>query len=168
IYDEPCMYTLELLLDLNLNTAQAKDMAGQDLAVAMELNRRQYEEENQGITCGCCYLQLPFEALAQCDEGHLFCFDCVNRYVFEVVHGQSGFKGDTLVPCMDMGGCNSCFLATELERVLKPSLLASYNRFVVERELERSSPLPWHDAPFVDTSRRIRIPPFGRFGELIF
>lgn len=139
VYDEPCMYTLELLLELNRNIAQVNDTSLQDHEVAMELNQRQYDEENQGITCGCCYLQFPFEALAQCDDGHLFCQGCVNRYVSEAIHGQSGLKGDTCVPCMDTGGCNSYFFAAELERVLEPSLLASYNRFVVERELERSS-----------------------------
>ncbi|KAJ9051737.1 hypothetical protein DSO57_1002001 [Entomophthora muscae] len=139
VYDEPCMYTLELLQDLNLMKTDSTELVDRDLELAKKFNQSQYEEEKQSITCGCCYIQYPFEELAQCDEGHLFCFECVNRYVSEAIHGQIGFKNHTQVPCIDTSGCSACFLDSELGRVLNSDLMSSYNSFIAEQELEKSS-----------------------------
>jgi len=32
------------------------------------------------IECGCCTSEKPFEQMAQCTEGHLFCLGCLKTY----------------------------------------------------------------------------------------
>lgn len=139
--EDPSMYTLELLEELSLleNRGKETNKLDSDLALAQDLNNLQYEEENQTISCGCCYLSFSFEELCQCIEGHLFCRGCVNRYVSEAVFGQSNFKEKGCILCIDTNGCIGTISDQELSRVLEPELFSSYQNAIFELYVDRSS-----------------------------
>ncbi|KAI9291911.1 hypothetical protein K502DRAFT_109878 [Neoconidiobolus thromboides FSU 785] len=160
--DEPSMYTFELLQQINqLENKDKKSIVQLDREYAIRLNQEQYAKENQVISCQCCYTDFTFEELCQCTKGHLFCIECVNKYVSETIYGQSDFKEKGYISCIDISGCKEKISELELKRILKSDLLESYFNTKLELELE-SSKLPLVRCPFcryveIDNPKRIRL-----------
>ena len=94
-------------------------MEEKDRKLAEELNEKEYEETGQGIECGCCCCEYPFDEMVQCLEGHLFWKSCLKKYVEESVFGQ----GQIDVHCMDGSGCKSTFPMSQLRRSLPEQML---------------------------------------------
>jgi hypothetical protein len=65
------------------------------------------KHEESLIECGCCCCDFPFETVVQCTEGHLFCKECLQRYVEQTVFGN----GLSNLSCMNTGNekCNGYF-----------------------------------------------------------
>ncbi|XP_071482028.1 E3 ubiquitin-protein ligase RNF216-like [Diadema antillarum] len=102
-----------------------------DYQVALRLNEDQYEKEGQMIECGCCYMEVTFENMVQCLEGHLFCRTCLQSYTKEAVFGQ----GKATLSCLE-DGCDSVFPRSQLEKTLSSEILAKYDERVVEESIQ--------------------------------
>ncbi|KAF9232607.1 hypothetical protein BU15DRAFT_54845 [Melanogaster broomeanus] len=102
-----------------------------DLAGEFSEPEYEYDDEEEGIECGCCFASCPFEQMAQCPEAHLFCTTCIMSYA----SNQLG-KYNPNVPCMDQSGCKLPFPDSELRRVLTPKLLDFYYRVKQRKEIE--------------------------------
>jgi hypothetical protein len=108
-----------------------KEMEEKDRKLAEELNEKEYEETGQGIECGCCCCEYPFDEMVQCLEGHLFCKNCLKKYVEESVFGQ----GQIDVHCMDGSGCKSTFPMSQLRRCLPEQMLNKIMNRMQELEI---------------------------------
>ncbi len=106
-------------------------MEEKDRKLAEELNEQEYEETGQGIECGCCCCEYPFDEMVQCLDGHLFCKNCLKKYVEESVFGQ----GQIDVHCMDGSGCKSTFPMSQLKRSLPEQMLNKIMKRVQELEV---------------------------------
>ena len=54
---------------------------GQDLELAKEINKEQYNSCNQNLTCQCCFDEFSWEEMGACSLGHLFCGNCILQFV---------------------------------------------------------------------------------------
>ncbi|EPS40818.1 hypothetical protein H072_5298 [Dactylellina haptotyla CBS 200.50] len=72
-------------LGKNVRTEQATF----DLAIAQQLNEKQYEETGALLECECCFGDYAFEMMAACCHGHLFCHTCVTNAAKEGIYGQT-------------------------------------------------------------------------------
>ncbi|KZT66207.1 hypothetical protein DAEQUDRAFT_696012 [Daedalea quercina L-15889] len=89
------------------------------------------QPEGDGIECGCCFSNYPFDKMIQCPDAHLFCTDCMTSYS-ENLLGQH----DANIVCMDQSGCKLAFPESELRRFLTPKLLSLYERVRQRKEIE--------------------------------
>eukprot|EP00041_Stephanoeca_diplocostata_P022234 m.528066 g.528066 ORF g.528066 m.528066 type:complete len:85 (-) comp22015_c0_seq10:1165-1419(-) len=48
---------------------------------------------------GCCFDEVPFERMVQCDESHLFCDTCIERLAQEAAFGTA----PPILACMHTG-----------------------------------------------------------------
>jgi len=87
-------------------------------------------EDGSEIECGCCFTEVPFSDMVQCNEGHLFCRECLKRYVQESVFGSS----KTSMDCMT-SGCKSSFPPGQIKLALPPELAARYDERLAEDNL---------------------------------
>ncbi|XP_061182295.1 uncharacterized protein LOC133190621 [Saccostrea echinata] len=106
---------------------EAKD---EDLKVAQQMNEFEYAETGQLIECGCCYMEVAFDNMVQCYEGHLFCEDCLKNYANESVFGH----GKTSLLCMS-DGCEASFPKSQLDKALPANILDKYNDRVQEESI---------------------------------
>jgi TRIAD3 protein (E3 ubiquitin-protein ligase RNF216) len=107
----------------------------QDLDFATKLNETQYEEQGQGIECGCCNDSFTFEDLTQCNGGHLFCLACVKEYVQGKVFGDQDFN----LHCMDWASdCKEKFPESALEKALPKETYQKYQLDKVMNELKEA------------------------------
>ncbi|XP_024528430.1 E3 ubiquitin-protein ligase RNF216 [Selaginella moellendorffii] len=94
------------------------------------------EEKEASFECGCCFSECSFEQLAQCVDGHLFCFSCLRRHVEEATFG--GGQSYTVLSCMDTAGCSGFFPASEVSRALPADVLSKYERRLAEESVARA------------------------------
>jgi hypothetical protein len=144
----PEMDDPEVLLDLEeMKQYEFLKYTANDSAIAEELNRKQYKDEQQMLQCGCCFDdEVVFEDAAQCEDGHIFCRRCVAGLVKEGVFGQGHLRGKA-VQCMHQNGCDALFTIEELKRSLPIDVFQAYERLYIERELERTG-MEFHQCPF--------------------
>ena len=90
------------------------------------------------IECNCCFDDVAFEEMTQCDDGHLFCVDCLQRYASEQLFGQS----KTSLSCMTSGddgkSCPGTFDRSMLERALPKKMLAKLDEAVFTQAVEKA------------------------------
>eukprot|EP01035_Chromulina_nebulosa_P017698 gene17698-23288_t len=82
------------------------------------------------IECGCCYSEYPFENIIQCSEGHLFCKDCLQRYVETTVFGD----GRSHISCMNTGrdACEGYFPESMLKNSLSDVVFKKFQEAMVK------------------------------------
>ncbi|KAJ7271887.1 hypothetical protein B0H12DRAFT_1091875 [Mycena haematopus] len=105
----------------------------------------QSDECQDGIECGCCFADYPFEKMIQCPDAHLFCSSCMTTYA-ETLLGSH----DHRLICMDQSGCKLPFPDTELHRFLTPKLLSLYERVKQTKEVEAAGIEGLEECPFCD------------------
>jgi len=102
---------------------QQGDMEAKDVELARAIARGEAEECGGTVECGCCCDDVAFEEMCQCDEGHLFCLDCLRRYAEEQLFGQQKSK----LECMSLGEdgkkCKGCFSQDMIKRALPKKVL---------------------------------------------
>ncbi|KAI9488849.1 hypothetical protein BDB00DRAFT_846382 [Zychaea mexicana] len=109
--------------------------SAQDAKTALEISHDEYDEL---ITCQCCYGDYVIEQLAFCSQGtHMFCHDCITRYISEGLFGQGALRGAARIPCISMGGsCDGCFAHSVLEhRILSQDIWSAYQKSVFEENM---------------------------------
>jgi TRIAD3 protein (E3 ubiquitin-protein ligase RNF216) len=102
--------------------------------------RKEAEENGHTIECTCCYGDYAMEEMVSCQEGHLFCMDCLKRYAQERVFGNSdlGKKGCIELCCMDMSGCENFFSRDQLEKSLDEKVMKKYDELQTTLVLEQA------------------------------
>lgn len=109
-----------------------------DRQMALKLNEEIAIEEGTLIECGCCYSEYCFEQMAQCSEGHLFCKECISRYVENTVFGE----GKSLIKCMNTGkdACCGFYPDSMLQSALNEVVFAKYQE-ALARDVIKSAHL---------------------------
>jgi hypothetical protein len=129
----------ELLEELQkLQAVKLEQQSKADYEVAKQVNFTEYTKNDQLITCGCCYGDYPFEDLTCCNEGHLFCKDCINHLVREGLFGQGSLRGKQ-IKCIDSTGCDGYFTNDQLEATLVPDVFKNYLDSLIEHSLKQSN-----------------------------
>ena len=60
-----------------------------DYTLAVELNNKEAEQNDEMLDCECCFTSTTFEDVTVCDDGgHFICFQCVRHAVKEATFGQ--------------------------------------------------------------------------------
>ena len=109
---------------------------GVECQLAQEMQEEEYAIERQQIECGCCCGDFSFEGMAQCADGHLFCFRCLQRRVEESTFGSS--QATASLPCMDTNGCNEVFPFSEVRRALPGATLDRYEQRQAEESVAQA------------------------------
>ena len=128
----PEMAHPDLVLEMQQNLL--KEILQIDNEIAKEMNRKEYEEEGQSMTCNCCFSDFAFEDLGCCSHGHLFCQECLNRLVSDAVFGQSQVRGQK-VKCIHLEGCSGHFSQDMLQRLVDTKVLDAYESMIAEQEI---------------------------------
>ncbi|KAK0443954.1 uncharacterized protein EV420DRAFT_1017265 [Desarmillaria tabescens] len=101
--------------------------------------------EGEGIECGCCFSEYPFNKMVQCPDAHLFCSDCVTAYASTQLGAH-----DVNILCMDQSGCKHPFPESELRRLLSPKLMELYERVKQRKEIEAAGLDGLEECPFCE------------------
>jgi E3 ubiquitin-protein ligase RNF216 len=83
--------------------------------------------------------------MIQCPEAHLFCSDCMNSYVENLLGSHN-----SEIICMDQSGCKLSFPVSELRRFLPDKLLDLYERVKQRKEIELAGLDGLEECPFCD------------------
>ncbi|KAG8216970.1 hypothetical protein J3R82DRAFT_7275 [Butyriboletus roseoflavus] len=116
-----------------------------DAALAASVNHKEYEDNGEGIECGCCFSGYPFDQMIQCPEAHLFCKSCMTSYASNLL----GEHNPNIV-CMDQSGCKLPFPESELCRFLSSKLLELYYRVKQQKEIEAAGLENLEECPFCE------------------
>eukprot|EP00041_Stephanoeca_diplocostata_P022237 m.528110 g.528110 ORF g.528110 m.528110 type:complete len:100 (-) comp22015_c0_seq14:963-1262(-) len=85
---------------------------------------------------GCCFDEVPFERMVQCDESHLFCDTCIERLAQEAAFGTA----PPILACMHTDGCTATFPNRELRRTLKQDV---YDKLIDRQVKARACVRAW-------------------------
>ncbi|XP_069117646.1 uncharacterized protein [Argopecten irradians] len=98
-----------------------------------ELRRLQAKENNELLECACCYdNECMIEDMASCQDGHLFCKDCIKRSS-EVAIGD----GLCVFPCFT-DDCKYQFPLPVLQEVMSPNMFSILLRRMQEEEVKQA------------------------------
>jgi hypothetical protein len=106
------------------------------------------------IECGCCCCEYPFDEMVQCNEGHLFCRECLKKYIEETVFGQ----GQTEVHCLDGSGCKERFAISQLQRALPPKMYKKLVDRIADLEVRKAGIENLHQCPHCDYMAEVANP----------
>ncbi|KZO97505.1 hypothetical protein CALVIDRAFT_479838 [Calocera viscosa TUFC12733] len=123
----------------------AEDKLRADEELAEKLNEQEYEANGEGLECGCCFGDYPFDKMVQCAEGHLFCRNCARRQADERI----GLRQTELL-CMDQSDCKAPFPESEIARFLPEKTLSLYHRIKQGKEIEKAGLEGLESCPFCD------------------
>lgn len=102
----------------------AAEQSKKDAEVAHKIKMEEAAKCGALFECGCCYGESLFEDLVQCEEGHLFCGGCLQRYVQERLYGL----GRVDLVCMSGEGCKAKFSDEFLQRALPEAVFSKYQQ----------------------------------------
>lgn len=125
-------HLLEQLKQLN---QRAIDVQIQDdRHLAQKINMIEYTDNQQLMTCGCCYGDCTFEQLSFCTEGeHAFCNECINHYMAEGLFGQGALRGQSRIQCISSTDeCEGCLSTQVLQRVVTGDVWKAYENALLE------------------------------------
>eukprot|EP00158_Paraphelidium_tribonemae_P005646 Partr_v1_DN27443_c0_g1_i7_m72071 putative Ring finger protein len=130
-----------LILDAKLRHRQEVD----DLTVALSVNEAEYADSDALITCGCCCNDVTFENLVACDDGHLICCKCMERYLHELTYGSMNLTGR--IPCISTEtACTSIYSLDMLRMRMDRALVDQYEQAVAKVNIKQA------DLPHVQCS----------------
>jgi hypothetical protein len=90
--------------------------------------------------------------MIQCTEGHLFCCDCLKKYIEETVFG----KGQTEFHCMDSSThCKAPFPLSQLQRCLPPTMFSKLMEVIQDLEVRKAGLENLEQCPFCDFKMEI-------------
>jgi TRIAD3 protein (E3 ubiquitin-protein ligase RNF216) len=142
----------EFYQELEFVKKEAKQIEERDRQLALKLNEEEYAEKGQLIECGCCCYEFAFEQMIQCTEGHLFCCNCLKKYIDETVFG----KGQTNLRCMDsVTHCKATFPFSQLQRCLPPIMFSKMMEILQDIEIRKAGLENLEQCPFCDFKMEI-------------
>eukprot|EP00929_Paragymnodinium_shiwhaense_P001582 TRINITY_DN101819_c0_g1_i1.p1 TRINITY_DN101819_c0_g1~~TRINITY_DN101819_c0_g1_i1.p1 ORF type:complete len:779 (+),score=150.40 TRINITY_DN101819_c0_g1_i1:145-2481(+) len=101
---------------------------------AREKYRKECEWQGLLLECECCFIENIAEDTIPCPAGHLFCKDCVQRYVEGQMSGETGVPQ---LKCMSTSGCQEHLAPSELRRVLSTKLLDDFDKRLQKASIEK-------------------------------
>ncbi|KAG2172353.1 hypothetical protein INT43_004895 [Umbelopsis isabellina] len=114
---------------------------GHDHKLAVEVNEKEYAAAGEFIPCECCFDDCTFESLYSCSTGdHLFCQECIQRFISEGIFGQGNLRGVSPIACMNSSSdCEGIFTRQTLEAALTTNVWKTYEQSLTNEEISRSS-----------------------------
>lgn len=111
-----------------------------DRDYAYKINTSEYTDQNQLITCHCCYSDYAFEELSFCTEGdHSFCHTCLTHYISEGLFGQGELRGKPSIKCISSSEeCNGSFQTSMLKRILSTDICMAYENSLLDGGINES------------------------------
>mmetsp|Transcript_16321 Transcript_16321/g.23011 ORF Transcript_16321/g.23011 Transcript_16321/m.23011 type:complete len:420 (-) Transcript_16321:18-1277(-) len=82
------------------------------------------------LECECCYCEANLEDLVSCNEGHIFCQDCLKRYIEEQLFGLNKFE----ILCMSSEGCKAQFRDQFIKKVLTDEAYRAFQTNFASKE----------------------------------
>ncbi|CAO3612997.1 unnamed protein product [Mucor hiemalis] len=124
----------------------------EDEQIAHKLNVLEYTEQDQLITCDCCYGDYAFEQLSFCSEGnHAFCHTCLMRYISEGLFGQGELRGQPRINCISSTDeCDGCFLTTTLKKVLTGDVWMAYENSLLDGSIDENNQIQCCACPYFE------------------
>ncbi|KAF9264839.1 hypothetical protein L218DRAFT_861859 [Marasmius fiardii PR-910] len=122
-----------------------EDEVGNDGVLAEKLNDQEYEENGDGVECGCCFSTYAFDKMVQCEDGHLFCTECMTSYAENLLGSHN-----VSIICMDQSGCKMPFPVSELRRFLPDKLMDLYERVKQSKEIEMAGLEGLEECPYCE------------------
>lgn len=116
-------------------------------AVADAALDKQAFDEGQVKDCECCFTEMPFRKMVNCDGDtpHFFCFDCVVGHVKAQLDYQK-YK----IHCMDGGGCKAEFSRAAKLKCLDKETFSRLERVQQQTELREANVPGLETCPFCD------------------
>jgi hypothetical protein len=110
----------------------------QEHLISIERERAHKVAVSNGTTieCGCCYGDFALEEMCQCQEGHLFCIECLQRYAQEQLFGQQKTE---LLCLATTDQCTATFDRTQLLRALPAKVMEKYDEASFLANLEKAN-----------------------------
>lgn len=118
------------------------------------LEDEEAERTGNVMECGCCFVDVPMTRMVQCAEGHLFCADCIKKYVEETVYSS----GQTTVHCLDQDGCKANFPMAQLERAVPAHQLSKIFARLADLDIQKAGLENVHRCPSCDFQMEIPNP----------
>jgi len=144
--DTTPLYSLEkLLAEENDYCRQKYDPWWQRLQHQAQVEARGAQAVQQGVSvpCACCYDDMNRCDVVQCrnpDAEHLFCSDCLENYVKNLVFaGNLGPKQALDLQCFHGDGCTAGFRRHDLETCLTADTLRQYDKIQYQKRYERNT-----------------------------
>lgn len=122
-----------------------QSVEGKGGKVQEEGEEEEYEDNGDGIECGCCFSTYPFEKIVQCPEAHLFCISCISTYASSKLGAH-----DADLVCVHQSGCKLPFPSSELRRFLPEKLMSLYERVKQQKEVEAAGLEGLEECPFCE------------------
>ncbi|CAO3689124.1 unnamed protein product [Umbelopsis ramanniana] len=132
----------ELAEELNIIKKRRLDEQERtDIVFATSLNDKEYAATGAYISCECCFDDCTFEQLQNCSTGeHLFCKNCIERYLSEGIFGQGNLRGVSPIACMNSSSdCEGIFARHVLEATLSSHVWKAYELSLTKEEVSRSA-----------------------------
>jgi TRIAD3 protein (E3 ubiquitin-protein ligase RNF216) len=76
------------------------------------------------IECGCFYWEYQVENMVQCQNGHRFCFECITKWIHEIVYG--GLKAQASLSWMAIDFYDESIPLSEIRRSLPNDVIERY------------------------------------------
>lgn len=113
----------ELILPMAAREKEAREKA--DRAFARSIQTEEAEACQAMYECACCYTDSVFEEITTCTaEGHMVCFQCVQRSITEAVFGQGWQRniykdtGTLRCPAVSSTDCEGCISTEHIRRAM--------------------------------------------------
>ncbi|KAG0053302.1 hypothetical protein BGZ83_001341 [Gryganskiella cystojenkinii] len=120
----------------------AKEVKEAEKIKAEENNLQFYTDMGELVECGCCFDDIPPNRMAQCADGHLFCYSC-SRQAAEV---ELGYQR-TVLKCMT-SGCTATFTDSEIVKFLAKPVFQGLLRARQQSELKMAGLEGLVECPF--------------------
>ncbi|KAH9271616.1 hypothetical protein BASA83_006226 [Batrachochytrium salamandrivorans] len=102
-------------------------------------------EDSGTMECGCCFGDYSCDEMAQCDDGHLFCFGCCRKMVETSMGLQTPYT-----KCPDINGCEYSISNTELKRFLTSTAFNGYTSMCQMIDIQKAEIDGFERCPFCD------------------
>lgn len=98
------------------------------------INESDIEYDDVVYECACCFGEYMECQMIRCSEGHMFCANCLSKYVVDRVTG-----GETALHCMAVAACTGTYSHALLSKRLESRLYDTYTIREFQESLNRAA-----------------------------